>query len=247
MEGWQSHGAMAMPGKRGCIVTAQPARHESWFKLYEFQRDGVAKLNPYNINGETATSALIADDMGLGKTWEGIARDCELRRDPYAYKRPTLIVAPSGTHWNSWVDGIRKYDRDTIPIWVVNRKKRQELERALGHAIDGRGPFPAYVIVHYEALRLMNELQDIDWFHIIADEVHRVKNRTAQPTRKLKSLKTKYKPGLSGTPRHDKPPRLWSVLNWLWPKEFRSYWRFVNECCGFEDENIQKLKYGRSF
>jgi SNF2 family DNA or RNA helicase len=216
-------------------------RHESWYKLYPFQREGVAKL-------DGAESGLIADDMGLGKTFEGVARDLELRRDKYAYKRPTLIVAPSGTHWNAWVKTIREYEgHDRIPIWVIDRKKRHVLADALRDAINGTASFPCYVIIHYEALRLMPELKDVNWFHIIADECHRIKNRAAQQTRALKALKTKYKTGLSGTPADDKPQDLWSVLNWLWPKEFKSYWRFVNQCCVFEDPNLQKVKYGKSF
>src|ERR1700746_309726 len=221
------------------------SRNVSWDKLYHFQQAGVAQLCP---RGEDPMeSGLIADDMGLGKTFEGIARDVELRRDRYAYKRPTLIVAPSGTHYNTWVKEIRRYVGDSIPIWVINRKKRQELERALAAAITGRKPFPCYVIVHYEALRLMGELKDIEWFHIIADECHRIKNRSAQQQRALKALTTKYKTGLSGTPADRNPQDLWSVLNWLWPQLFRSYWRFVKECCVFEDEQEQRMKYGKSF
>jgi SNF2 family DNA or RNA helicase len=220
-------------------------RHVSWYQLYPFQRDGVAKLCPADEQG--ALSGLIADDMGLGKTYEGVARDCELRRDKYAYKRPTLIIAPSGTHWNGWVNVIQRYEGPTIPIWVIDRKKRQALEQDLQRAIRGEIPFPCYVIIHYEALRLMPQLKDIKWFHIMADEVHRVKNRKAQATRALKALDTKYKTGLLGTPADDKPQDFWSVLNWLWPKEFKSYWRFVNECCTFEDEQLMKAKYGRSF
>jgi SNF2 family DNA or RNA helicase len=213
--------------------------------LYPFQQEGVNKLCPIDDVG--AESGLIADDMGLGKTYEGVARDVELRRDKYAYKRPTLIVAPSGTHWNGWVRVIREYVGETHPIWVIDRKKRQALSSDIDKASAGLIPFPNYIIVHYEALRLMPELKDVKWFHIMCDEVHRVKNRAAQSTRALKALQTKYKTGLSGTPADDKPQDFWSVLNWLWPKQFKSYWKFVNTCCVFEDEGLQKAKYGRTF
>jgi SNF2 family DNA or RNA helicase len=220
-------------------------RNVSWQKLYHFQQVGVAQLCP--LGEEPAESGLIADDMGLGKTYEGIARDVELRRDPYAFKRPTLIVAPSGTHYDAWVRVIKEYVGPTMPIWVIDRKRRSIIEGQLRAAQTGMKAFPCYVIVHYEALRLMEELKDIDWFHIIADECHRVKNRGAQQTRALKALRTKYKTGLSGTPADDKPQDLWSILNWLWPKLFRSYWKFVKECCVFEDEQLQRLKYGKTF
>ena len=135
-----------------------------------------------------------------------------------------------------------------MPIWVIDRKKRYILDGKLDKAFqNGQQGLPCYVIIHYEALRLMPILKSIDWFHIIADEVHRIKNRSAQQTRALKQLTTKYKTGISGTPADDKPQDIWSVLNWLWPKLFRSYWKFVNACCIFENEQEQKMKYGKSF
>jgi SNF2 family DNA or RNA helicase len=220
------------------------ARNESWDRLYHFQQAAIDQLCP--LGKEPAESALIADDMGLGKTYEGVVRDIELRRDPYAYKRPTLIVAPSGSHWNTWVKTIVELEGDTMPIWVIDRKRRSYLDSALEKAVK-EGGFPCYVIVHYEALRLMPVLKDVEWFHIIADEVHRIKSRGAQQTRALKALKTKYKTGISGTPADDKPQDIWSVLNWLWPHSWRSYWKFVNETCVFESEQEQRMKYGRSF
>jgi SNF2 family DNA or RNA helicase len=212
---------------------------ETWDKLYHFQQVGVEKLNG-------AESALIADDMGLGKTYEGIARDLKLNNPHIFAGHPTLIVAPSGSHWNTWVRVIRELVGEKTPIWVIDRKKRVLLDQAIEKALK-EGGWPRYVIIHYEALRLMPVLKDVEWFHIIADEVHRIKNRAAQQTRAMKALKTKYKTGISGTPADDKPQDIWSVLNWLWPREFKSYWRFVKETCVFEDEQLQKMKYGKSF
>src|SRR5215469_295759 len=215
-------------------------RGKYWNLLYHFQQEGVAKLVP--LEGEVAEAALIADDMGLGKTYEGVARDIELR-NPHIYGgHPTLIVAPAGSHWNTWVKTIVELLGPNTIIWVIDRKKRMLLDYALRKAIK-EGGWPRYVIIHYEALRLMPVLKEIEWFHIIADEVHRIKNRTAQQTRALKALKTKYKTGISGTPADDKPQDFWSVLNWLWPKDFRSYWRFVKETCVVEQQSAM----GRSF
>lgn len=221
------------------------SRNNSWGKLYEFQKEGVAQLNP--LGGTPAVAGLIADDMGLGKTYEGVSRDIELRKDPDARKRPTLIVAPAGTHYNGWVRVIRELVGPEMPIWVIDRKKRIVLEHSLEMARDKKKPFPCYVIIHYEALRLMPVLQEIDWFHVICDEVHRIKNRQAQQTRALKKIKTKYKTGLSGTPADDKPQDLWSVLNWLWPKLYTSYWKYVNTACVFENTAEQQMKYGKTF
>jgi SNF2 family DNA or RNA helicase len=222
-------------------------------KLYQHQEECIDKVGyKPNIVDPRRTSALIADDMGLGKTYEGIARDVDLRRDKYAYRRPTLIVAPAGTH-QDWYDSIYayndKWEKGKGTVCVIDRKNRLPFVRELLHAGENApgSTFPCYFIMHYEALRLIPELKEIAWFHIIADEVHRIKNKAAQQTVALKKLTTKYKTGLSGTPADNKPQDLWSVLNWLWPKKYTSYWKFVNQTCIFEATGLTQAKTGRSF
>lgn len=218
---------------------------------YPFQMDCVRQVAKPQYAGR-----LVADDMGLGKTLEGLLIDGELRAprnypditDPKRlpmYRRPTLIVAPLGVH-RTWVKHIRMVNDNWTEesfarnIAVIDKKNRPALVERLRTK-----PLPMYVIVHYEALRLMPELTEMTWFHVMCDEVHRVKNRAAQQTASLKRIPTYYRTGLSGTPADDKPADIWSVLNWLYPKEFRSYWRFVNTYC------IQELSenrgQGRSF
>ena len=41
---------------------------------------------------------------------------------------------------------------------------------------------------------------------------------------------------LTGTPATNRPWDVWSILHWLFPNEYRSYWKFVNEY--FEEEVI---------
>jgi len=64
------------------------------------------------------------------------------------------------------------------------------------------------------------------FFHVISDEVHRAKNRGTIQTKALKKIKTEYKTGLSGTPADNKPEDAWSVLHWLWPRYYTSFWKF---------------------
>jgi SNF2 family DNA or RNA helicase len=90
-------------------------------------------------------------------------------------------------------------------------------------------------LVHYEALRLLkDELQGIRWTHIIADECHRIKNRKTQQTQNLKRLETVYKTAMSGTPVVNRPDEMWSVLNWLYPKVYTSYWKFYRRHVEYE-------------
>jgi SNF2 family DNA or RNA helicase len=185
-------------------------------KLYPFQKALVDRF-------EIVPAVLIGDDMGTGKTFEALALDLRRRTTQLTgYKQTdckTLIVAPLSVlgSWEKHIGAIWNGAR----VAVLNPKNRDDLIRKL------RQPYHYYVI-HWEALRLMPELQDVHWWHVIADEVHRGKNRKAQQTLNLKKLKTSYKTGLSGTPADNAPQDLWSILHWLYPKIWSSYHRFTN-------------------
>ena len=190
-------------------------------KPFPFQQQAIDKLSQPKI-----TSRLIGDDMGLGKTVTAIYLDKETRNGGGG---KTLILAPLAVH-ASWV----KHIQAIVPsarVEFVDPKSRGKFVRAL------KDPKVQFYVLHYEGLRILaQELQKVEWLHIIADEVHRVKNRKAQATRALKSLKAKYKTGLSGTPADDKPEDLWSIINWLWPKYYSSYWKFIGHYCLYDTE-----------
>lgn len=168
---------------------------------------------------------LVGDDMGLGKTVEGIMIDVRKRERfagefyiKYKGKPLTLVVAPLSvigswqSHYQTWAPHLK--------VLVVDPKRRDLFLDAVQ-----RGTHDVF-ICHWEALRLIPELQNFRWFHVMADEVHRAKNRKAQQTIALKKLFTEHKLGLSGTPADNRPDDFWSILNWLYPAKFRSYNHF---------------------
>jgi SNF2 family DNA or RNA helicase len=185
-------------------------------KLYPFQQELVDKLRD-------VPAALVGDEMGLGKTVEAIALDMARRKQ---YNAPahwkTLVVAPASV-LGSWERHFRKMCPD-LKVKVIDPKNRLSLVYALKHHKA------TVFIVHWPVLRLMPELADAGrWFHVIGDEIHLIKNRDAQQTQAFKKLEATFKLGLSGTPADDKPQDLWSVLNWLYPKKFTSYWTFFRK------------------
>jgi SNF2 family DNA or RNA helicase len=180
-------------------------------ELFPFQKEDVEYL-------DGKVSALIANEMGTGKTYEAIARDQRFRNG-----RPgaTLVIAPLTILEDVW----KKHFEELTDLKVVALDpKDRKRSWAYWHAIAGD-----VFIVHWEALRLMPELQEVQWLHVIADEVHRAKNRKAQQTKALKTIKrVRYKTAMSGTPVVNRPDEMWSILNWLYPKTYTSYWRFFN-------------------
>jgi TATA-binding protein-associated factor len=205
-------------------------------ELYDFQEKCRKKLAP-----PTLASRICADDMGLGKTLEAAQIDYDLRVATFRKggpKRKTLIIAPLGVH-EHWAKHIRMI-WPGAKIFVIDKKNRPAFIKALNQPYN-------YYILHYEAVRLKDmlpALRKVYWFHIVADEVHRIKSRKAQQTRAVKELKTTYKFGLSGTPADNKPEDFWSILNWLYPKKYSSYWRHVNTYC--EQETMCQECGGKS-
>jgi SNF2 family DNA or RNA helicase len=180
--------------------------------LYPFQQEDVSYL-------QDQASALIANEMGTGKTFEAIARDAELRR-PFGFSAPTLVVAPLVTLESVW----QRHFEELTSLSVVALDPRSRNQTWNDWKEAGGDVF----LAHWEALRLMPQLTEIKWGHIIADECHRMKNRRAQQTRALKAIPAYNKTAMSGTPVVNRPDELWSILNWLWPREYSSYWRFFN-------------------
>jgi SNF2 family DNA or RNA helicase len=187
--------------------------------LYDFQRVGVEKF-------VEVRAALNADDMGLGKTVQAIALDKIKREKTESDERLlTLAIAPLSvldvweTHFRNWNPKLR--------VYTIDSKSRKTFEYNIKRAAAGKSEYDAF-ICHWTALRLVESLWKVQWFHVIADEVHMAKNRKAQQTVGLKKLHTKNKLGLSGTPADNRPDDLWSILNWLYPNTFSSFWKFYN-------------------
>lgn len=190
------------------------------FGLYPFQEEDVQKLLDRK-------SVLIANEMGTGKTYEAIALDV-LRREVMDRHAKTLVVAPLTILESTWLDHYQELAPHLRPI-VIDTKNRRPFLNALKS-----DDYDVYIL-HWEALRIIeNQLREIIWFHIIADEAHRAKNRKAQQTRSLKRLRTGFRTALTGTPVMNKPPDIWSILNWLYRDQWRSYWRFYERYVHYE-------------
>ncbi len=181
--------------------------------LYDYQREAVDRML-----GES--SYILADEMGLGKTIEALAEVKAWSDTNGIDHSPHVLVVTPNSAKSVWAE----HCTILLPHWsvvVVESKTRQA---------DLRRYSAGFLIVHWEGLRLMPELAKVDWDFVIADEAHWIKNRKTQRTKALKRIKrVTYRRALSGTPLVNKPDELWSILHWLFPKGFKSYWSFYEE------------------
>ena len=185
-------------------------------------------LKPFQVEDVIHISkqkaGLIGNEMGTGKTHEAIELivrwNKELREE--GVRLPALIIAPLNT-FDSWVAKFASQE-PSITVHVIDRKNRERFLQSI------RKKEADVYLMHWDALRLVVDdflASKVMFSTVVADEVHRAANRKAQATRALKKVKCHRKLGMSGTASGDKPWNLWSILNWLWPTYYRSYWNFV--------------------
>ena len=193
-------------------------------KLFPFQNEDANEL-------EDRKSVLLAWEMGTGKTYAGIELDLRHRLERVESgfgPRPTLVIAPLSTLESTWATHFREL-APHLKLSVIDPKNRGSFTQAIK-----KGTADVY-ICHWESLRLIaKDIRTVMFGHIIADEVHRAKSRKAQQTRALKSLRGQFRTALSGTPVTNKPYDLWSILNWLYPQQYKSFWRFYERYCDYE-------------
>lgn len=175
------------------------------------------KLDPYQRVGVRflidAGSAILADDMGLGKTAQAI-QTCEVLD-----AKRILIVAKKSLLFN-WQAEIGKWAAGSTGTILTTQ--------------DAAVPKERFVITNYEAVVKHLQLLQKERFDVlIVDEATAVKNRKSDRSKALhklaKDIPHRYL--LTGTPIHNAPAELWSLLKCLAPEHYTSYWRFVKRFC----------------
>lgn len=74
---------------------------------------------------------------------------------------------------------------------------------------------------------------------IILDEAHKIKNpKTASAKAIFKTTGIPYRLALTGTPAQGKPYDIYSILKFLFPNDFRGFWKFLEEYFVIEEETI---------
>jgi SNF2 family DNA or RNA helicase len=188
---------------------------------------------------ETAgAKALLADDMGGGKTVQAITTVEEyLLRNPEADPtQPRLVVAPASV-LDHWRRELKKWaDVPEESITIIDGKTPAKREAQLALALETPG---AWVLVNWEKLqkrvKLVGEsskkkgpLEKVKWLAVIGDESHRAKNHDSQTARGLHKLRAPVQIAASGTPVLNNPGELYSILHWLRPEQYTSFWAFYH-------------------
>lgn len=182
-------------------------------------------------------SYLVAHEPTVGKTNIpiGVARQLQLRR---------ILVICRNRAKEQWEREIKRWgalptvDRDSTGrgyyqphVQIVDGTIGEQVQQIV-HPLDaqsGKHVHQVWVVAHWEALvHARIGFMQRHWDMVVADEAHRAQNRKTQRAVTLFDIPTTWRMALTGSGYDGKDiGTLWSILHWLWPELYPSYWRFV--------------------
>jgi superfamily II DNA or RNA helicase len=187
--------------------------------LRDYQLRGVTWLA--ELTGE-GLGACLADDMGLGKTVTLIALHLHRRQRRLA-TGPTLVVCPTSLLGN-WEAEVRRFAPGT-PV-----RRFHGTARDLSDVTDG------FVLTTYGTMRrdcapgASGVLAAVRWDMVVADEAQHIKNATSATAKHLRTIPSRARVALTGTPVENDLTELWAILDWTVPgllgsrAAFRKVW-----------------------
>ncbi|KAG0142161.1 hypothetical protein CROQUDRAFT_97881 [Cronartium quercuum f. sp. fusiforme G11] len=164
-----------------------------------------------------ASGCILADTMGLGKSLQAIALLWTLlRQNPLEGKGPVIqramIVSPV-TLVKNWAREIKKWlGRSRIHVFAADSKTNFRTFTS--------SSYYNVLIIGYEKLRTL--VEEINGVYppiglIIADEGHRLKSIEAKTTQALRSLKTRRRVVLTGTPIQNNLNEYYAMVDFVNP------------------------------
>lgn len=198
-------------------------------ELRPYQKEDVKKLLQHDTGccfneqrtGKTPTALTVFNERGLKKY---------------------LVVCPK-TAIMQWAEEINTWTTLTaIPVTGTKSKK----QKTISEWTEG------VLIINYDSLKQTSTSEGLTKLIIqqhpeglILDEAHRIKNHSTQTSKAIFYFlnHVRYRLALTGTPI-DKSEHLFSLVKYILPQQFPSYWSFVSEYC---DISVGYAAGGRTF
>lgn len=232
------------------------------FKMHEFQREDLSRLI------EQDSSANFSEMGAMKTTTAEWLWQNKLRHIPNPRVLVITTKSGKGTYYESLPEVLPDWDVYTVSTkrnQLVIGSKPVPVDVKLPNPLYMR---PVVVVAHYNCFsnrsclpkpvvdketgrNIINEdgtfemttprcmsLLTMHWDMIVVDEAHRMKDMDTQWTRNIKKLKTQYKHIMTGTGFVNNPSELWSLLNFLYPTTYASYWKFREKYCNTPDAPI---------
>jgi SNF2 family DNA or RNA helicase len=201
----------ALLGGPGALTDKAPQRVEIpetvHAELREYQHRGVDWLYWMSRNN---LGAVLADDMGLGKTLQLLAL-LAVERERGEVGGPTLVVAPTSVVGN-WAKEAAKFV-PSLRVLVHHGSDRLHDAELSGRIAESDLVITSYGIVG----RDFDELGRIGWERVVLDEAQAIKNSTTRSSKAVRSLPSRHRIALTGTPVENRLSEMRSILDFCNP------------------------------
>eukprot|EP00656_Telonema_subtile_P050795 TRINITY_DN6671_c0_g1_i12.p1 TRINITY_DN6671_c0_g1~~TRINITY_DN6671_c0_g1_i12.p1 ORF type:complete len:482 (-),score=105.47 TRINITY_DN6671_c0_g1_i12:39-1484(-) len=183
-------------------------------EMRPYQLEGLnwmINLHNKNING------ILADEMGLGKTLQSISV-LGFCMEFYKVRGPHIIIVPKSTLGN-WCRELGRWCPDfKVLRFHGNKEERISLRTNELASMDWDVCVTSYEMI----LKEKGALGKINWEYIVIDEAHRIKNENSSLSGAIRTLESKHRLLLTGTPLQNNLHELWALLNFLLPDVFKN-------------------------
>ncbi|CAL5061353.1 unnamed protein product [Urochloa decumbens] len=183
---------------------------------------------------------IFADDMGLGKTLTLLsligrtkARNVGVKTAEGAKRRkvedagegprPTLVVCPPSVI-SSWVTQLEEHlDPGSLKVYLYHGERTRDPKELLKHDLV----LTTYSILGTEFEQEDSPVKHIEWFRVILDEAHVIKNSAARQTKAVIALNAERRWVVTGTPIQNSSFDLYPLMAFLkfQPFSMKSYWQ----------------------
>jgi len=170
--------------------------------LREYQKQGVLWLYQMLSLG---LGPCLADDMGLGKTVQILAILGSLIEENRI--NTVLLIVPASLIGN-WLAEREKFI-STLNMFVLDKseKKLQEMD------FNKKGIY----LSTYKMVSLRESINEKKWDLIILDEAQAIKNSNTKQSKVIKSINSKNRIAMTGTPIENSLLDLWSIFDFVNP------------------------------
>lgn len=189
--------------QRGEIKLEPPPLGALESVLRPYQKEGVGWLS---FLRNSHFGGILADEMGLGKTLQVLAHLQSLRAAGATL--PSLVVCPTSLVYN-WVAEAKKFTPGLRTLALQGPDR---------HALFPKIAQSDLVVTSYALLRRDAEMfQSMEFDTVVLDEAQHIKNRATQNAQAVKSMRSRHRLVLTGTPMENSVLDLWSIFDFLMP------------------------------
>lgn len=201
---------------------------------YEIPEEIQTDLREYQITGyrwacalgQMGLGGILADDMGLGKTLQMITYLCSQKGATH------LVVCPASLVYN-WETEFQKFAPSMRVCPVVGNAEQRR------HLLEEWDSYDV-LVTSYDLLK-----RDVEWYTgktfgcEIIDEAQYIKNPSTQAAKSVKTVASRIRFALTGTPIENRLSELWSLFEYVIPGYLYRYPYFKEQ---FEEQILQKTQ-----